>query len=314
MFLKRLFTFIPKSEFSRALNLFNSGEYQRALDKFQELQAMAADAGDVDRGTLDLYTCEAHVALATQCSNAGDTEGAIREMESAVRIKPMFADLHYKLGVLYAGQRRLEDAARCFRNSLEINNKFFRSRVYVSMIAHKMNERETAVREALDAKQSCPNFYRENLDALVLALRAGSEDEIARLYSELIEERPSSAQISKELAVEAIQEGNTDEAIRELKKAIALKPDYPDLHNVLGIAYGNNGMVDDAVHEFEISLKINPYYLKARLNLALLYYENSRYDEAQAQLDLVLKVQPDNQLANNLLHELRLVAGGKTGK
>ena len=127
--------------------------------------------------------------------------------------------------------------------------------------------------------------------------------------SELIEERPSSAQISKEMAVEAIQEGNTEEAIRELKKAIALKPDYPDLHNFLGIAYGNNGMMDDAVHEFEVALKINPYYLKARLNLALLYYENARYTEAQAQLDQVLKVQPDNQLANNLLQELRLVAG-----
>jgi len=116
-----------------------------------------------------------------------------------------------------------------------------------------------------------------------------------------------------ELAVEAIQNGNMDEAIRELKKAIALKPDYPDLHNYLGIAYGNNGMIDDAVHEFEIALKINPYYLKARLNLALLYYENTRYDEAHAQLDEVLKVQPDNQLANNLLHELRMVAEGKLG-
>lgn len=314
MFLKRLFTFIPKSEFSRALNLFNSGEYQRSLEKFEELQSRMGDAGDVDRATLDLYTCEAHVALAQQHGMRGDGESAIREMEAAVRIKPMFADLHYKLGVLYAGQRRLEDAARCFRNSLDINNKFFRSRVYVSMISQQLGEREAAVREAMDARSSCPNFYRENLDALVLALRAGSEDEIARLYSELIEERPSSAQISKELAVEAIQEGNTEEAIRELKKAIALKPDYPDLHNFLGIAYGNNGMVDDAVHEFEVALKINPYYLKARLNLALLYYENSRYDEAQAQLDQVLKVQPDNQLANNLLHELRLVAGGKPGQ
>src|SRR5512145_2093680 len=101
MFLKRLFTFIPKSEFSRALNLFNSGEYQRALAKFEELQEMAADAGDVDRATLDLYTCEAHVALAQQAGNHGHTEAAIREMEEAVRIKPMFADLHYKLGVLY---------------------------------------------------------------------------------------------------------------------------------------------------------------------------------------------------------------------
>ena len=49
------------------------------------------------------------------------------------------------------------------------------------------------------------------------------------------------------------------------------------------------------------------------LNLALLYYENARYDEAQAQLDMVLKVQSDNQLANNLLHELRVVAAGRAG-
>ncbi|HET6350339.1 MAG TPA: tetratricopeptide repeat protein [Candidatus Krumholzibacteria bacterium] len=311
MFLKRLFTFIPRSEFARALNLFNSGEYQRALSKFQELRSRGVTSGEVDQPTLDLYTCEAHVALSQQFAGEGDIDAAVREMETAVRIKPMFADLHYKLGVLYASARRLEDAARCFRNSLEINNKFFRSRIYVSMICHQMGNREVAVREALDARSCCPNFFRENLDALVLALRAGSDDEIVRLYSELIEERPSSAQISKELAIEAIQEGNTEEAIRELKKAIALKPDYPDLHNFLGIAYGNNGMVDDAVHEFEIALKVNPYYSKARLNLALLYYENSRYDEAQAQLDQVLKVQPDNQLANNLLHELRVVAGGK---
>jgi len=314
MFLKRLFAFIPKSEFSKALNLFNCGEYRKALAKFEELQSLAVEAGDVDRATLDLYTCEAHVALSQQRLAGRDIEIAIREMEAAVRIKPMFADLHYKLGVMYAGQKRFEDAGACFRNSLNINNKFFRSRIFLSMISHQMGDAEAAVREAIGAKHSCPNFYRENLDALVLALRAGGEEEILRLYSEMIDERPSSAEISKELAVQAIQDGNMEEAIRELKKAIALKPDYPDLHNYLGIAYGNNGMVDDAVQEFEVALKINPFYMKARLNLALLYYENSRYEEAQGQLDQVLKNQPDNQLANNLLHELRLVAEGKLGE
>jgi Flp pilus assembly protein TadD len=268
----------------------------------------------VDGATLDLYTCEAHVSLAREFTAAGDLDAATREMESAVAIKPMFADLHYKLGMLYARKHRYEEAGTCFRHSLEINNKFFRSRVYLSMISHALGDTETAVQEAVNSRHSCPNFYREHLDALVLALRAGSESEASRLYAELLEERPSSAQISKEVAVEAIQNGNMDEAMRELKKAIALKPDYPDLHNYLGIAYGNSGMVDDAVHEFEVALKINPYYLKARLNLALLYYENSRYEEAQAQLDQVLKVQPDNQLANNLLQELRAVAEGKPGR
>jgi len=311
MFLKRLFAFIPKSEFSKALNLFNSGEYHKALARFQELQGIAEQAGDVDRATLDLYTCEAHVALAKEASDKNDLDGAIREMESAVAIKPKFADLHYKLGGFYAQNGRYEDAGRCFQASLDINNKFFRSRIYLSAISLKLGNAEAAVNEAIAARQSCPNFYRESLDALVMSLRMGRQEEIEKHYSELIEERPSSAQISKELAIEAIQNGNMDEAIRELKKAIALKPDYPDLHNYLGIAYGNAGMVDDAVQEFEVSLKINPYYLKARLNLALLYYENTRYEEAQSQLDQVLKVQPDNQLANNLLQELRVVAGGK---
>jgi tetratricopeptide (TPR) repeat protein len=314
MFLKRLFAFIPKDDFSKALNLFNSGEHRKALAKFQELRVLAEQAGDVDRATLDLYTCEAHVALSREFFDAGDHDTATREMEAAVAIKPTFADLHYRLGVLYEEKSRFNDAARCFRTALGINNKFFRARISLSMVMRKDGDADASIQEALAARHSCPNFYRESLDALVKALRTGDEPEVARLYGEMIDERPSSAQISKEMAVDAIQNGNTDEAIRELKKAIALKPDYPDLHNYLGIAYGNNGMVDDAVLEFEIALKINPYYSKARLNLALLYYENNRYDEAQAQIDQVLSVQPDNQLANNLQQELKVVSGGKTGK
>ncbi|NJM26930.1 MAG: hypothetical protein HC859_17115, partial [Bacteroidia bacterium] len=54
--------------------------------------------------------------------------------------------------------------------SLDINNKFFRSRVYLSMISRKIGDLDTAVREAIGSKISCPNFYRETLDALVMTL------------------------------------------------------------------------------------------------------------------------------------------------
>jgi len=312
MFLKRLFSFIPKNEFSKALGLFNTGHHRKALRKFEELQAMDGVDNEVDRSTLDLYTCEAHVALAKESWVAGDINSAVDEMEIAVGIKPMFADLHYTLGTYYSRQRRYEDAQKCFRSSLEINNKFFRARVHLSLALRAAASHDEAAEELSKSRQSCPNFYRDSLETLIQALRsADKEAEVEGLYHELLEERPSSAQISKELAVEAIQAGDNDEAIRELKKAVAIKPDYPDLHNYLGIAYGNNGMIDDAVAEFEVALKINPYYLKARLNLALLYYENGRYGEAQAQLDEVLAVQPDNQLANNILNELRAATDGK---
>jgi len=312
MFLKRLFNFIPKNEFSRALGMFNTGQYRKALQKFKEIQANDDSNSEVDRDTLDLYTCEAHVALGREHAAADELDQAIGELEVAVAIKPKFADLHYMLGKFYYDLQRYSDAISCFRSSLGINNKFFKARVHLAQALRASGDNDSCVNELGLTKHSCPNFYRESLDNLTNAMRVGAPDEqLDQLFHEILEERPSSAQISKEIAVEAIQNGNNDEAVRELKKSIALKPDYPDLHNYLGIAYGNNGMVDDAVQEFEVSLKINPYYLKARLNLALLYYENNRFEEAQVQLDEVLAVKPDNQLANNLAEELKAVTGRK---
>ena len=312
MFLKRLFNFIPKSEFSRALGLFNTGQYRKALRKFEELNELSRAHEDVDRSTLELYTCEAHVALAKEHVGNDEIHEAAAEMTLAVKLKPTFADLHYLLGTYQFQLERYADARESFTRSLDINNKFFKARVHLSLVYFAEDQRTQAVEELAKTKHACPNFSRDQLDKLMQALHSGAEEsEIRRLYREILVDRPSSAQISRELAVEAIQNGEYDEAVRELKKAISIKPDYPDLHNYLGIAYGNNGMIDDAVHEFEIALKINPYYIKARLNLALLYYENSRYEEAQVQLDEVLAVQPDNKLANNLLHELRAVTDGK---
>lgn len=311
MFLKRLFNFIPKSEFSRALGLFNTGQYRKALRKFEELNELSRAHEDVDRSTLELYTCEAHVALAKEHAGHEDYELAISEMSRAVELKPMFADLHYTLGTYLYRREQFAEAHDQFTRSLDINNKFFKASIHLSLVDYALNDRVGATDTLTKSKHACPNFWRETLDKLVQVLNSGEDAEIQALYHEILEERPSSAQISRELAVEAIQNGEYEEAIRELKKALTIKPDYPDLHNYLGIAYGNNGMIDDAVHEFEIALKINPYYSKARLNLALLYYENSRYEEAQVQLDEVLAVQPDNKLANNLLHELRAVTDGK---
>jgi tetratricopeptide (TPR) repeat protein len=312
MFLKRLFNFIPKSEFSRALGMFNTGHYRKALKKFEELNELSKAHEDVDRSTLELYTCEAHVALAKEYDANGQLEQAMAEMSRAVELKPAFADLHYLLGTYQFRLKRYPDAQDSFSRSLEINNKFFKAHVHLSLVLYEDGDRTRAVEELAKTKHSCPNFSREQLDNLMQGLRSrADEKDIRGSFHEILVDRPSSAQISRELAIEAIQNGEYEEGIRELKKAIAIKPDYPDLHNYLGIAYGNSGMVDDAVYEFEIALKINPYYMKARLNLALLYYENSRYEEAQVQLDEVLAVQPDNKLANNILNELRAVTDGK---
>ncbi len=204
---------------------------------------------------------------------------------------------------------RSDDARENFSRALEINPKFFKASVSLARAMFAGGDPEGAISAIDQANENCPNFYKDNLNELTQMLRVRKDGEAVReAFHAILEERPSSAQISREVAIEAIQNGNYDEAMRELKKAVALKPDYPDLHNYLGIAYGNSGMTDDAIEEFDVALKINPYYLKARLNLALALYDCGRYVEAQNHIERVLTIQPENQLAINLMDELRGVS------
>ncbi len=312
MFLKRFFKFIPKNDYSRALDLFNEGHYKKALRIFEDLLARQNSEEELDLATVELFACESRVALSKQRLNEGKLDDAIVEMEKAGSRKPEFADLRCTLGSLFVDASRLDDAREHFENALRINPKFFKAKINLARVLFTAGDVGKSAEMVATALDDCPKFYRDNLDQLVQMLRLGEEtDAVNKAFHEILDERPSSTQVRREIAIEAIQNGDYAEAVRELKKSIAVNPDYPDLHNYLGIAYGNSGMVDDSIEEFEIALKINPYYLKARLNLGLALYDQGRYEEARNQIEHVLSVQPENQLAQNLLTELRAVSERK---
>ncbi len=71
MFLKRVFNFIPKNEFSHALDSFNRGDYPKALRKFEALLADETARDNLDVQTIELYTCEAHVGMSKHHSENG---------------------------------------------------------------------------------------------------------------------------------------------------------------------------------------------------------------------------------------------------
>jgi tetratricopeptide (TPR) repeat protein len=312
MFLKRFFKFVPKSEYSRALDLFNDGHYRKALRIFEDLLGRQTHDDDIDLATVELFACESHVALSKQRLNDGKLEYAITEMEAAVALKPSFADLRFGLGSLLTDAKRYDDAKTHFQHALGINPKFFKAKLMLARVTYLSGQREEAAAAVEEATADCPTFYREHLEHLSQSLRMNdNEQSVEQAFREMLEDRPTSAQVRREVAVQSIQNGDYPEAIRELKKAIAVNPDYPDLHNYLGIAYGNSGMADDAIEEFETALKINPFYLKARLNLALALYDLGRLPEAHEHIERVLSVQPDNQLAKNLLAEIKTVSERK---
>lgn len=307
MFLKKLIRVLPKDDFGRAIDLFNRGNYAKAVRTFESILAGESDAAsDLDIETVSLYACEAHLGLANKHKEEGRIDAAIEEMERVLELKPTWVDVHNNLGELYCVRKEYPAAEERFRKAIELNPKYFRAHLNLTNILFLEDRSDESSEQLKIAAQFCPGFLSELMEELKdLAASNPDVKEWSALFERILVEQPSSVQVSRQVALDSIQNGDYMEAIHELKKAIAIEPDYADLHNLLGIAYGNEGMVDDSIEEFEIALKINPYFLKARLNMALSLFERSSYEEAHYHLKKVLEIKPDDELAINLLKELR---------
>jgi protein O-GlcNAc transferase len=307
MFSERFFQFVPRSGLKKALTHFNNGDYKKACREFEAyLSRIATEGKSQDQEMIRMYMVESYVEYAKLACRDGNRPEAASALEKAVELQPRYADVHVSLGRLYADLGRVGESRDCFNRALAINPAYLRARVMIAKSYSDAGENELAAEELVKSLSTAPSFFADQVNELARLIRndVPAEDRES-LFRKLLEEKPTSAQVSKQIALESIQNGEYDSAIAELKRTLSMTPHYPDIHNLLGIAYANRGMTDDAIIEFETALKINPDYLKARLNLALALYEKGAKDEAMRNLELVLELDPENELAVNLFRELQ---------
>jgi Tfp pilus assembly protein PilF len=307
MFVERFVRFVPRSGLKKALTHFNNGDYRRACKEFESHRSRAALEGkSQDQELIRMYMVESYLGYAKQLSGDGNYREAADVLEKAVALEPRYADVHSGLGALYTKLDKVEQSRECFSHALEINPGYLKARIMLAKSYHDANDFEKALSELEKSLSTSPTFFTEQVKELIRLIRFGSPaEDRENAFHRLLEEKPTSSQVSKQVALEAIQNGEYEAAANELKKALSVSPNYPDLHNLLGIAYANRGMADDAIMEFETALKIHPEYLKARLNLALALYEKGLRDESMTNLEMVLELDPENELAVNLLRELQ---------
>ena len=313
MFAERFLKFLPKNNLKKAIGFLNKGEYRKSCREFEAyLEHSGGLSAGKDQELIRMYMVESYIEYSKKLDGDGDTSAAAKQLEKAIEIQPKYADVHYGLGKLYEKAGNRVNSRESIKRALVVNPKYFRARIMLSRSYWLDGKNDRSAEELISSLSASPAFFIDQVQELTGLVNhdSGNED-IRDLFRKLLEERPSSSQVSKQLALESIQNGDYDFALAELKKSLSLHPNYPDLHNMLGIAYANTGMTDDAIMEFETALKINPEYLKARLNLALSLYEKGAREEARKNLDLVLNIDPENELAKNLMKELSPVGSEK---
>lgn len=93
---------------------------------------------------------EAWVQLALARRSSGDAAGAIQALESAIQIRPEYADLHYRLGLIYCSEMEFDLAMERMEHAAELNggNQDFQRNLWVVLQGMQLNGRLPTQRQS----------------------------------------------------------------------------------------------------------------------------------------------------------------------
>jgi protein O-GlcNAc transferase len=122
---------------------------------------------------------------------------------------------------------------------------------------------------------------------------AGSLDEAASLYRQVLKLAPNDADTWQLLGILDYQLGRYDQAQQSLERAAVLQPDSWDCHYHLGVLYAAAHKPAQTIASLQTAIKLNPDSPEALQALASALHEQNRASEAIPLYRKVISLKPD---------------------
>jgi tetratricopeptide (TPR) repeat protein len=164
----------------------------------------------------------------------GDTNGAIRHLETSVRINPNYPSSRNNLGRILLMEGRDEEALAQLQKAVSLDP------------------------ELVDA--------RYNLGYALLA--RGRVGEALDQFQAQVNLLPGDFKAQNNMGTVLLQNGLAAGAIAFLQKAVEIKPADAQAHYLLGNALYRTGRVAEAIRHYEKAIQLSPDHIEARNDLA----------------------------------------------
>jgi tetratricopeptide (TPR) repeat protein len=133
-------------------------------------------------------------------------------------------------------------------------------------------------------------------DAFQQALTAhqhGRLAEAARLYQDILAERPDHADVLHLLGLIALQTGSTEQGVALIRRSIGLNTANPIAHGNLGKGLLDLGRPEDALACYDTAIALHPDYAEAHGNRGAALRELGRAADAIDSYDRAIALKPD---------------------
>jgi tetratricopeptide (TPR) repeat protein len=205
---------LANSALSRGIDLYMRQDYEDAIREFRRSIGLAPNSA---------YSTDASSYMAKSYMALGDTEGAVKAYEIALKRNPNRDDIYVSLGNLHFSEGRYEEAIYAYDNAVRIwnssDNHYALGQAYMNADRYSDADREFNAVLRMDPNK--PNGY----------------------YG---------------LGLNFSRQGRFDDAIVQFKEAIRQDKDFYDAYAELGYAYSDIGEMGKAQNQLNFLEKASP--------------------------------------------------------
>ena len=281
-----------EEELNFLINLYNQKQFRKVLNEAQIL---------TKRYTKSLTIWN---IIGVSAAQIGQYKDAIRAFQTAISIKPDYADAYNNMGNALKDLGSLEEAIRAFNKAISIKPDYADALYNMGNALKDLGRLEEAIRafsKAISIKPDYADAYNNMGNALK---DLGRLEEAIQAFDKAISIKPDYADAYNNMGVILKDLGRLEEAIKFFNKALSIKPDYADASYNMGNALKDLGRLEEAIQAFNKALSIKPDYADAYNNMGVTLTDLGRLEEAIQAFNKALSIKPD--YADALVNALSL--------
>ena len=242
---------------------------------------------------------EAHNNLGITFLQLNQLDSAIKSFNNAIAISPNFHGAHYNLGITYKKLGQLESAAQSYEKVILINPDYAQAHNNLGTVLNDLGQFDRAVKSykhALEIKADYAEAYNNLGNAFK---NAGQLDNALKNFKNAIINKQDFSEAYYNHGTTLIELGQMNLAVKSLQKALNINSNYAEAHNNLGVALKGLGQLDLAILSYEAAISIKSDYAEAFNNLGLTYMKLGQLNDAVKSYEKALTINPNYAYANN---------------
>ena len=282
----------PEQLFREAVQAQQNGDYELAVQKYQQLVALRPDVPEI------------HANLGAALVHLGRFDDAIAQYETALAARPDQLPIRMNLALAYYKAGRIGQAAAEFEKLHASAPAEIRITLLLAdcWLQQGQNGKVIAMMAPLDAGNHDDLTFSFLYGSALI--RAGQTDRGKEVMDRILR-NGDSAEARVLMATARLRRLDYAGAKEDLQRAIELNPTLPGVHSLLGLVL-DNLMDTGALAAYRKELEINPNDFEANLHVGVEALHDRQLDQAEMYLRRALAVRPDDpgallQLANVLL-------------